>query len=544
MPMPSSVKALVDKFERDAAYYRSPGYNEARTRREFIDPFFEALGWDMSNTQGVAVPYRDVIYEDAIKISGKNKAPDYSFRVGGARRFFVEAKKPSVNIEDDVRPAFQLRRYAWSSNLPVSILSDFEEFAVYDCRIMPNKDDRATVARVLYIPYTEYEERWDEIAEIFSRDAVLAGSLDSLAESFKTKRGTRTVDAAFLNEIESWRDALARDIAVRNPTLSQRNLNLAVQLTIDRIVFLRISEDRGIEPYGRMEQLLAREGIYQELCRFFRQADDRYNSGLFHFQKERDRPELPDDLTLTLAIGDEVLSSIISHLYYPESPYEFSVLPADILGQVYEQFLGKVIHLSGDRQVKVEEKPEVRKAGGVYYTPTYVVEYIIAKTIDPLLNGKSPLQVSRLRFLDPACGSGSFLIALYQRLLDWHLSYYVANAPEKLRDKVYQGPRGEWRLTADERKSILLHNIYGVDIDAQAVETTKLSLLLKVLEGESASSLWTQLELIHKRALPDLGNNIKCGNSLIASDYYSIQQLSFLDDELRVTVQSVWVRSI
>lgn len=536
MTVPPVVAELVERFQRDITAYRSPHYNEAQTRQEFIDPFFEALGWDMSNAQGAPVAYREVVHEDAIKISGKSKAPDYSFRVGGERRFFVEAKKPSVNIEADIRPAYQLRRYAWSSNLPISILSDFEEFAIYDCRVMPNKDDSALAARELYIPYTKYEEQWDQIAGLFSREAVLAGSLDHYAESMKTKRGTRTVDAAFLKEIESWREALARDIATRNISLSQRNLNLAVQMTIDRIIFLRICEDRGIEPYGHLHLLLEQTDIYGEMCRLFRQADDRYNSGLFHFRQEPGHPDLPDDLTLSLSIGNGVLSSIIVHLYYPDSPYEFSVLPADILGQVYEQFLGKVIQITPTRAVKVEEKPAVRKAGGVYYTPTYIVDYIISRTIDPILKGKTPLQVSRLSFLDPSCGSGSFLIALYQRLLDWHREYYVSDDPTKHRDRVYQGPLDEWRLTTDERKRILLNNVYGVDIDPQAVETTKLSLLLKVLEGESNTSLWTQLQLIQSRALPDLGSNVKCGNSLIGPDYFHGQQLSFLDDESRYRV--------
>ena len=206
----------------------------------------------MFNSQGYAETYKEVIHEDSLEIEGENKAPDYAFRIGGIRKFFVEAKKPAVNIEMNIHPAFQLRRYAWSAKLPLGILTDFEEFAVYDCRIKPDKGDKASTGRVMLLSYKDYIEKWDEIAAIFSREAVLKGSFDSYAESMKTKKGTTEVDDAFLAEIERWRDLLARNIALRNPNLSVRELNYAVQMTIDRIVFLRICEDRGVE---RDEQL-------------------------------------------------------------------------------------------------------------------------------------------------------------------------------------------------------------------------------------------------------------------------------------------------
>src|SRR5207249_9886582 len=322
---------------------------------------------------------------------------------------------------------------------------------------------------------------------------------------------------------------LARNLALRNPKLSQRDLNFSVQRTIDRIVFLRICEDRRIEVYGRLQALLNGEHTYRRLYQLFREADQRYNSGLFYFQKEKDRAEPPDELTPELEIDDGVLKKIIRRLYYPDSPYEFSVLPADILGQVYEQFLGKVIRLTEGHQAKVDDKPEVKKAGGVYYTPTYIVDYIVKNTIGKLLENKTPKQAAKLRILDPACGSGSFLIGAYQYLLDWHRDWYSDNEAKKWatgkNPAIYQGPGGEWKLTTTERKRILLQNIYGVDIDAQAVEVTKLSLLLKVLEGESDETLKRQLSFVRERALPDLGRNIKCGNSLIGTDYFDGQLL-------------------
>jgi len=375
MAVPDIIIKLVETFDYNIDAYKKGRYKETQVRREFIDPFFEGLGWDISNKQGFAEAYKDVIHEDTIKVGKATKAPDYCFRIGGIRKFFVEAKKPSVNIKKDTHPAYQLRRYAWSSKLPLSILTDFEELAVYDCRVKPTKTDKASHSRILYLKYNDYISRWDEIAGVFSREALLKGSFDKYIESKKAKRGIAEVDTAFLHEIERWRELLARNIALRNQHLSQRELNFAVQRTIDRIIFLRICEDRAIEPYGKLLELKNEKNVYDQLFQLFYKADDKYNSGLFHFKKEKGREDTFDRLTPGLSIDNRILKDIFKNLYYPDSPYEFSVLPADILGQVYEQFLGKVIRLTPSHRAVIEEKPEVKKAGGVYYTPTHIVNY-------------------------------------------------------------------------------------------------------------------------------------------------------------------------
>lgn len=539
MPAPLALTELLNRFHQHVDAYKAGKYNETQLRRDFLDPLFGLLGWDMDNASGHAEAYRDVVHEDALRVGGAAKAPDYGFRIGGTRKFFLEAKKPSVRIKEEIEPAYQLRRYAWSAKLPLSILSDFEEFAVYDCRYKPQPTDSASKARIFYCRYTDYEEKWDWIASIFSREAVLKGSFDKFAFTSKAKRGTTAVDDDFLEAIESWREELARNIALRNKKITQRELNFAVQRVLDRIIFLRICEDRGIEDYQRLLRAVDAKGAsYPRLVGLFEQADDRYNSGLFHFGEEKGRNEQPDGLTLGLDIDDDLLRRLIRSLYYPESPYEFSVLSADILGQVYERFLGKVIRLTESHQARVEVKPEVRKAGGVFYTPTYVVEYIVRESLGPLLAGRTPKQAAKLRVLDPSCGSGSFLIGAYQYLLDWHVNWYTSNSPEswaKGKQPALAAPQGGgWALTTAERKRILLANIFGLDIDPQAVEVTKLSLLLKVLENETASTI--QRELISARVLPDLGDNIKCGNSLIESDFYNPLAAMLLDDEAQYKV--------
>jgi len=556
---PHDVVQLVDRFKKHAESYRSAEYLETRVRREFLDPFFAALGWDVDNRSGYAEAYKEVIHEDSIKVPGRGggtKAPDYCFRIGGARKFFVEAKKPSVNIRVDMDPAYQLRRYAWSAKLPLSLLTDFEELAVYDCRLKPAPTDATSTARTAYFTIDNYLDprRWAEIAGIFSKDAILKGSFDRYVDTSKRKRGTAEVDDALLDEIENWRELLAKAIAKRNPQLSVYQLNHVVQATIDRIMFLRIAEDRGIEPYGALLALTNGEGTYKRLFERFRLADQRYNSGLFHFEEERGRTGAPDEIAPDLQIDDKPLKQILKGLYYPESPYEFSVFAPEILGQVYEQFLGKVIRLTPAGLAKIEEKPEVKKAGGVFYTPAYIVDYIVDQTIGEQLRGKTPSEIGlegvsaktrtpsnkAFTIVDPACGSGSFLLGAYQYLLDWYLDRYLADNPEQhatgKHPRLYQRARNDWRLTSLERKRILTTHIYGVDVDPQACEVTKLSLLLKVLEGESDETIGANLRLFHERALPDLSRNIKCGNSLVGPDFYQQQQISQLDDDARLRV--------
>ena len=134
--------------------------------------------------------------------------------------------------------------------------------------------------------------------------------------------------------------------------------------------------------------------------RLFENANAKFNAGLFASDQWLDE----------LAVADKTLISIINALYYPECQYEFSVLPVEILGSIYERFLGKIIRFTrktkNGHSIEILEKPEVQKAGGVYYTPPYIVKYIVENTIGKKLAGRTPDEVSRLRFVDPACGSG------------------------------------------------------------------------------------------------------------------------------------------
>jgi len=515
------IKELVERFSEHIEEYKRNRYNEHQTRVDYINPFFKALGWDMDNRQGHAEAYREVIHEDKIKVGSATKAPDYGFTLYGQRKFFVDAKKPSVNIKGDIAPAYQVRRYGWSAKVPISIVTDFEEFSIYDCTKKPKTTDKASVSRIKYLTYCQYLDEFDFIWDVFAKENLPKGRFDKYVQSDTSKKGTATVDDEFLKSIEEWRRYLATTIALRNKLLNEDEINYAVQKTIDRIIFLRMCEDRGVEQYGELKKAAEKGDIYENLFRLFRIADDKYNSGLFDFKE--------DKITPNLKIDNKVLKTISKELYYPNCEYEFSVMPADILGSVYERFLGKTIRLTKAHSAKIEEKPEVRKAGGVYYTPKYVVDYIVQNTVGKIIEGKTPKQVEKIKICDPACGSGSFLIGAYKHLLDWHLQYYTDNPPGRKKGSPFT-PDGN--LTTAEKKRILLNNIFGVDIDAQAVEVTKLNLLLKALEGETKASISYQTQLFHERVLPNLNQNIKCGNSLIGSDFYD-NQLDLFPEQMK-----------
>lgn len=312
----AEVAALCRYFTTNRQPFLAPGVKEAHIRQTLIDPFFEALGWDVRNKAMAAPQYREVIPEDSLDVEGQQKAPDYTFRVGTLPKFYVEAKKCGVNIGVDPAPAFQIRRYGWSAKLALSILTDFEELAVYDCTARPRPSDKSTHARIQHFRYDEYPDRWRELWDLFSREAVWSGAFDQYAAS-KRKRGTSEVDAEFLKEMESWRLALAGNIALRNKNLSLDDLNAAVQLIIDRVVFLRMAEDRGLEPYEQLLKLCERPDIYPRFIRdICRRADQKYNSGLFHFQKESGVSEDPDRITPKLAADDKIFKPILESLYF------------------------------------------------------------------------------------------------------------------------------------------------------------------------------------------------------------------------------------
>jgi len=520
------IENLIRKFDSDKNHYLSKAYPEAQARIDFITPFFKALGWDMENEQGLPHHARDVIVEKGeAETEGR---PDYTFRVGGQTKFFVEAKAPSEPL-DAPRHILQAKGYAWNTKqVFFVILSDFEELRFYDASIQPD-ERKPDEGLLLKLNYTDYPKNVERLWE-FSKERVAAGSLEAmLPRDRRTQRLRIPVDAAFLDEMTGWREDLARNIFKNNHDLTAKQLNEVVQRLLDRIVFIRIAEDRRIIEKNQLrdavEEWQARGGkfhIFDWLRPLFEKINDDFNGEIFK----------PNELLEKSQVDSEVLAKIIDRLCPPKSPYRFDVIGVELLGSIYERYLGKTIRVTPKR-VFVEQKPEVRKAGGVYYTPKYIVDYIVKNTVGRVIEGKTPKQIERIRILDPACGSGSFLIGAFQHLIDYHLKWYLEHPEQEVRHahpsldfmrEVQTGPDGSQRLSVVRKASILRNNLFGVDIDPQAVEITMMSLYLKALEGEKS-------QLPPKHALlPELKYNIVCGNSLIGPDIYE-QGTLFVDGE-------------
>ena len=513
------IKELCDRFDANIDQYMRTDYKEEDVKVEFISPMFKALGWDVDNTQGFSRQFKEVIFEESIAVGDKTKNPDYTFQIGGQKIFFLEAKAPYKNLESDRSPAYQVRRYGWSAKLDICILTDFEEFMIYETHTKPKPTQPASIGRVRKYRYSDYVEKWEEIYSIFSKEAVMKGFFDKfVSDSGEKKRGTSRVDSEFLKEINQWRKDLASNIALRNKELSTDAVNYAVQITIDRILFFRMAEDRGIERYKTLYKLAEGENIYQKLMEVFKIADEKYNSGLFCLTADPSKHLNRDTITEDLIIDDGVFKKIFKNLYYPESPYEFSVISPEILGTVYEQFLGSRISLTDGHRARIEVKPELRQEGGVFYTPQVIVKDIIENTVGKAIKGKSLKQIENIKIIDIACGSGSFILGAYKYLLDHYLEEYskMKRPPANV---IYEGKDGQLRLTISEKKRILKNNIYGVDIDFLAVEVSKLTLLLQVLEDQNKDVVEQQQTLFNERVLPDLSDNIKNGNTVIERDY-------------------------
>jgi hypothetical protein len=521
----ATVEKLIRRFESERIHYLSKSYSEAQARVDFITPFFKALGWDVENEEGLAHHAREVVVEAAEDTGGR---PDYGFRVAGQTKFFVEAKAPSEEL-DTTRHIIQAKSYAWSTKqVFFVVLTDFEEFRFYDASILPDerKPDEGLLLKLKYTGYlTNAEKLWE-----FSRERVAASSLEALLPRDRRMQRLRIpVDTVFLDEMTGWREELAKNVYKNNPHLTAKQLNEVVQRLLDRIVFIRIAEDRRVIEKNQLrdvvEEWKARGGkfhIFEWLNDLFHRINEDFNGEIF-------KPHLSEEIK----IDSDVLARIIERLYPPKSPYRFDVIGVELLGSIYERYLGKTIRPTG-KQVRVEEKPEVRKAGGVYYTPQFVVDYIVKNTVGKLIEGKTPKQIEKLRILDPACGSGSFLIGAFQCLIDYH-TRYLAEHPEEahvhpLFPDLMKDENGEPRLSVIRKARILKNNLFGVDIDPQAVEITMMSLYLKALEGERSQLPPKQ------HILPELKYNIICGNSLIGPDFYKDQQLSFIDDEEKFRV--------
>jgi type I restriction-modification system DNA methylase subunit len=474
-------------------------------------------------------PYeREVHIERSINVQGRGKRADYAFFVVPdfqQTRWIAEAKKPMHNLENKDY-CFQTLRYGWNSNTPLAILTDFDRFFILDLRYKPSIEtaiDRIH-KRFHYKDFAD-EEKFREIYYLFSREAVADGAIEKYAQSLKKGRGVRQtklantgiiqpVDDEFLSELDEQRGELARAFKNRNPQLDGEALTEITQRTLDRLVFIRFLEDKLVEPSEIIDKLGTRSNsAWQDFVAESRRLDKIYNGIIFKEHIILDAPGFAPD--------EKTFEDIRDWLSHKNSPYDFNTIPIHILGSAYERFLGKTI-VATEKRAKVEEKPEVRKAGGVYYTPEYIVRYIVQNTIGKLIEGKTPEEIAEMRFADIACGSGSFLLGVFDYLIAYHVGYFDKNKNRRNNAIKNMQARetvdGTLQLTLGFKREILLANIYGVDLDAQAVEVAQLSLYLKLLEEETTDTAQQTFADFRTQLLPSLSNNIVHGNSLIDFD--------------------------
>lgn len=531
-----NVSKLANDFhEHKDTKYLKPEYQESEARDDFINKFFAALGWDVTHDVQKN-PYRQEVKVEKNPDKGMTqRKADYAFYTypnfnESAVCFFVEAKKPFVNIDKSKQSYFQLMSYGWVNGTSIGVLTDFEEFHVIDCRYRPNIDTVFDFCTDKYT-YSDYLDKgkFAKIYYLLSREAVIDNSIEEYVRSLPKRSGKaiqkalykgkyKDFDDTFLAELDDYREQLAKSIKSNNHDFDGASLTEITQRILDRLVFLRFLEDKGIETKDSINKIINSKKPWADFITSSRRLDGIYNGIVFkkHSIVDSDRIIMDEDIFISVCEG------------ITDPIYNFNMIPIHVLGSIYEQFLGNVIYATA-KQAKLIEKPEVKKAGGVYYTPEYIVNYIVENTVGRLIKDKAPTQIAKMRFADIACGSGSFLLGIYGYLLQYHQEWYNKNRSRIKKDDCIEHEDGTYHLSLSTKRRILLNNIYGVDIDPQAVEVAQLSLFLKLLEEETTESARNYQLEIHEAILPSLHDNIKRGNSLIGQDYFKGKNLSLID---------------
>jgi len=488
MSVEKPIAELIDKYEGLDAR-RLKQFNEENTKKDFILPLFRHLGWDVSNSDEVAAEEKS-----------SNGRVDYAFKIGGVSKFYLEAKPLREDLNQRPDWAKQVITYAENKGVTWAVLTNFKQLMVFNAEWDEPALERA---RFLNLTYQEYLPAFHKLWWL-SRDSIEKGVLDEEARQVGALKPKLPVEKSLLDQLLRWRGELFNQIYQHN---KDRGLDLyqvdeLIQQFINRLIFIRSTEDRGIEE-NKLRAALhqwrdsERKGELVETMRaIFHEFAKLYDSDLFP----------PLDTWDSLFVESDTIEKIIEGSY--ERPtrlagYDFAAIDPKVWGAIYEQYLGYVAHEAREEAKKratqarlrgfeapafeLEARRIKRKQQGIYYTPEFVVDYIVKETVGHFLQEHSYHEVFNIKILDPACGSGSFLVRAYDELLHYHARQQSKSPSE---------------LDHSERRRILLRNIFGVDLDRQAVEITRLSLLLR--------------SLAKQEILPSLADNIRQGNSLIS----------------------------
>ena len=487
------LKLLTDSFKSGGDTYLSHnGYTEAETRLEFIDKFFSILGWDVANSAMLHPSKREVVIEHPDRNS---RRPDYTFRINGVSKFYVEAKKPSVDIGVDLGSIFQARRYGYTDGHEIVVLTNFRQLSIYDATVQVDEEkDRPETALLFTCEYIEFESQFDTISQYISR---LATGTDSWNRLVAARRPDKLLPAGerFLRHLQQWRLELGASIVSKNDDIGEDELNDVVQLIINRFLFIRMCEDRGLGLEKELRQVAASNVV--EIDDLFARMDRRYNTGLFQ--------QLPQNQSPLSLVDGSTLRQIIDRLYAPTSPFSYAVLDADFLGRVYEQSLSEGLQIAepegSERYVSLRPKSEYLHRD-VVATPQALVDAVVERTVREL-----PASVSKPRILDFATGSGRFLVAAYRKLVDIVIERRLA--ANELGALVKLGT-DDYGLPFADKVSIVTEQLFGIDIDFNAVEVARFSLLVVLLEEETLETLPSGGAI-----LPNLSRNVVHGNSLV-----------------------------
>ena len=466
----NKIKELIDDFKTNYQTYKIG--SEADTETKLIEPLFKILGWEKD----------DFYKQESVSRAGKKGRADYAFKMNDKVVFFLEVKKVGVPLEKEADK--QVISYALSKRVPFAVSTNFEELKIF---CVEQEDAIKNKFRVFNSP-DDYLASFEDLI-FLSKESFEQGLTLKKAESEGRLKRRASIDKVLLEDLMRIRKLISDDIEKRYHEKYQINeKDEIVQRIIDRLIFIRRCEDIGIQPDDiSLEELkhLPHNKIYPRLKDIFKRYNDIYNSGLFAIAKDNDCD--------VINIDGAIIQKLTYYLYESKDGsyiYNFDWIDADVLGQVYEQYLGIILSQTKSGRSKLKEGQAHRKEQGIYYTPTYIVDYIVKNTVGELLKDKK-IDVSKIKILDPACGSGSFLIKAFD-----YLTEHLSKSSEAKQHRI--DSQGNYSIKTE----ILKNNIYGVDLDNKAVEITKLNLLLKAAEKG--------------RKLPEeLDMHIRHGNSLI-----------------------------
>lgn len=490
--------------------------SEFDIRANYILPTFKYLGWNVDN-EGLSPFEFEVLQERSIR-SGR---PDITFRIHGLSVFFVETKNIKKDLTD--KNILQAWRYAWTSGHRFTILSNFLQTWLIDCRATPlvNKAKQSLRSQILFQwNASNLPKQWDQLVSLLGRKAVKKGSLDELEEALNSRskkvkgveltlfpmQGAFPVDRYFLGQLDQWRLHLVKNIhASCQPWDRDQVIEIADQL-LNLLVFIRVLEDKKLEKKLLLKEALERAEkhpgtLLAEINRVRSTLDIKYNGTVFKI--------LPPDLIL----DETILGDIIANIYPPNSPYLLNYLPVEILGTIYERFLGSGIEFNKGK-IRIAEQRAGQKESGIYYTERYITNFMVTQILTPFLKNSNPHDMLNLRIADISCGSGSFLISVFKNLIFW-LEHICQEQDEWREEFLERNKDGSWKLQLQKKMDILSNCLYGVDIDPEAVNVTRFSLYLQVLEGETSKTIRALWNRKHKPILPVLDRNIQCGNSLV-----------------------------